>query len=301
MITGRWGKPSEVLLDLVVEEDGSVRGVANPGRQNAAIRCGHFDATSGAVTLEGEHAKPDGVTVPFRINGRLDGRTLRLEFEFGDRRGRVDVVRVEEYTPPPLTLWGRLKPRIADLKRRINARSRPTGENNARTLRARGESLDSIIFRDAVAADIPALAELHVTTWNATYNTTRGPTIATRTWQWNQVFAKESRRDFVLVLEDRNGRLIGFTWGKPHEGDFEGELSKIYLRWEYHGLGLGRRMMAETARRFLDRGIQSFILFAELSNPTLGFYDRMGGERLLDDRGKFDGGYGWRDARTLLG
>jgi ribosomal protein S18 acetylase RimI-like enzyme len=301
MITGRWGKPSEVLLDLVVEEDGSVRGVANPGRQNAAIRCGHFDATSGAVTLEGEHAKPDGVTVPFRINGRLDGRTLRLEFEFGDRRGRVDVVRVEEYTPPPLTLWDRLKPRIADLKRRINARSRPTGENNARTLRARGESLDSIIFRDAVAADIPALAELHVTTWNATYNTTRGPTIATRTWQWNQVFAKESRRDFVLVLEDRNGRLIGFTWGKPHEGDFEGELSKIYLRWEYHGLGLGRRMMAETARRFLERGIQSFILFAELSNPTLGFYDRMGGERLLDDRGKFDGGYGWRDARTLLG
>ena len=301
MITGRWGRPSEVLLDLVVEEDGSVRGIANPGRQNAPIRRGHFDATSGAVTLEGEHAKPDGVTVPFRINGRLDGRTLRLEFEFGDKRGRVDVVGVEEYTPPPLTLWERLQPRLAGLKRRINARSRPTGEATARILRARGESLDSIIFRDAVAADIPALAELHVTTWNATYNTTRGPTIATRTWQWNQVFAKEGRRDFVLVLEDRNGRLIGFTWGRPHEGEFEGELSKIYLRWEYHGLGLGRRMMAETARRFLDRGIRSFILFAELSNPTLGFYDRMGGERLLDDRGRFGGGYGWREARTLLG
>ncbi len=24
------------------------------------------------------------------------------------------------------------------------------------------------------------------------------------------------------MLEDRNGRLIGFTWGKPHEGEFEG-------------------------------------------------------------------------------
>ena len=47
MITGRWGKPSEVLLDLVVEEDGSVRGIANPGRQNAPIRRGHFDAVSG--------------------------------------------------------------------------------------------------------------------------------------------------------------------------------------------------------------------------------------------------------------
>jgi GNAT superfamily N-acetyltransferase len=199
-----------------------------------------------------------------------------------------------------ITFWERLKPRIEDLKRKVNARTRPSGEENARRLRERGESLDSIIFRDAVAADIPALAELHVTTWNATYNTTRGPTIETRTWQWNQAFAKPNRRDFVLVLEDRNGRLIGFTWGKPHDDEFEGELSKIYLRWEYHGTGLGRRMMEETARRFLERGIRSFILFADLGNPTLGFYDHMGGERLLDDHGKFGGAYAWRDVRTLI-
>jgi len=301
MITGRWGKPSEVLIDIVVEQDGAVRGVVNPGRQNAPIRRGHFDATSGAVELEGEHVTLDGAPLPFRIAGRLDGRTLRLTYQYGDMRGENDVVRVEEYAPRPLTVWDRLKPRLAGMKRWIDARSRPTGEGNARRLRERGESLDSIVFRDAVAADIPALADLHVTTWNATYNTTRGPTIATRTWQWNQVFAKENRRDFVLVLEDRNGRLIGFAWGKPHEGEFEGELSKIYLRWEYHGLGLGRRMMAETARRFLDRGIHSFILFAELSNPTLGFYDRMGGERLFDDRGIFGGAYAWRDPKTLVG
>src|SRR5260221_14793369 len=105
MITGRWGKPSEVLLDLVVERDGTVRGVANPGRQNAPIRQERFDAVSGLVTLEGEHVTPDGTTVPFRIAGRLDGRRLRLAYQFGDMSGETDVVRVEEYTPPPLTLW----------------------------------------------------------------------------------------------------------------------------------------------------------------------------------------------------
>lgn len=306
MITGRWGKPSEVLLDIVAEPDGVVRGVANPGRQNAPIRHGRFDAATGAVHLEGEYAAPDGTTVAFRIDGRLDGRTLRLNYRFGDVRGCVDMVRVEEYRPPALTrvhrltLADRLKARVADLKRWFNGLSRPSGKTNARRLTNRGESLDSIVFRDAMAADIPALAELHVTTWKATYRTTRGPTIATRTWQWNEVFSKENRRDFVLVLEDRNGRLIGFTWGKPNDGEIAGQLSKIYLRWEYHGLGLGRRMMAETARRFLERNIHSFILFAELSNPTLGFYDRMGGERLLDDRGQFSGAYVWRDLRTLL-
>lgn len=300
MITGQWGKPSEVLLDIVVDDDGTIRGIANPGRQNAPIRTGHFDSASSAINFEGEYAHPDGSLLQFRAEGRLDGRTLRLNYEFGDLRGSVDIVRVEDYRPPPLTVRDRLKTQIDDIRRRLYARTRPTGADSARKLSARGETLDTIIFRDAVAADVPALAELHVETWNATYNTTRGPTVATRTWQWNKVFSQEHRRDFVLVLEDRTGRLIGFTWGKPHEGEFEGELSKIYLRWEYHGLGLGRRMMQETAHRFQERHIYSFILFAERSNPTIGFYDRMGGERLLDDRGHFHGAYAWRTLDSLL-
>ena len=103
MITGRWGRPSEVLLDIVVEPDGVVRGVANPGRQNAPIRHGQFDAATGAVHLEGEYARPDGITTSFRVDGRLDGRTLRLTYQFGDMRGEIDLVRVEEYRPAPLT------------------------------------------------------------------------------------------------------------------------------------------------------------------------------------------------------
>jgi GNAT superfamily N-acetyltransferase len=301
MITGRWGRPSEVLLDLEVGEDGSVRGVANPDTQRAPISRGHFDAASGAVVLDGQHVDADGMIRPFHVSGRLDGRTLRLAYRFGDAQGVVDVVRVEEYVPRPLTLRDRVRPPLAALQRWLHARGRPSGARNRRRLLARGESLDSITVRDAVAADVPALAELHATTWNATYHTTRGPTVATRARQWTDVFAKEDRRDFVLVLEDRDGRLIGFTWGRPHEGAFDGELSKIYLRWEYHGLGLGRRMMRETARRFAERGIRSFILFAELGNPTLGFYDHLGGERLLDERGQFSGAYAWRDVRTLLG
>ena len=300
MISGRWGQPSRVLLDLVQEADGTVRGVANPGSQNAKIRRGHFDAQTGVVSLEGEHATADGRTIPFHINGRLDDRTLRLSYVFGEKSGTADLVRVEEYKPAPITFAERLKGPMAQFKRWLNARNRPTREENLRNLRERGESLDSITLRDATPADVPALAELHVTTWNATYRTSRGPTIATREAQWRQVFSREDRRDFVLVLEDRNGRLIGFTWGVPDDGEFEGQLSKIYLRWEYHGLGLGRQMLIESARRFLARGMHSFILFAELSNPTLGFYDRMHGERLLDERGRFNGAYAWRDVRTLI-
>lgn len=299
MITGRWGKPTEVLLDIVAEPDGAVRGVVNPGRQDAAIRHGRFDSSNGAVELEGDHVAVDGATIPFRIEGRLEGRTLRLAYHYGELHGTTDLVRVEEYEPPRLTVLDRLRPGIARLKRGYNSLFRPTGERNLSRLRDRGESLETIVFREAVRSDIPALAELHVTTWNATYRTSRGPTVATRTWQWTEVFKTESRRDFVLVLENREGQLIGFTWGKPADGEFAGVLNKIYLKWEYHGLGLGRRMLVETARRFHERGINSFVLFAEISNPTIGFFDHMGGERLLDERGQFAGAFAWRDLRTL--
>jgi hypothetical protein len=71
--------------------------------------------------------------------------------------------------------------------------TRPTREQNMRRLREAGESLDSNTLREAVAADIPALAELHVTTWNATYRTSRGPSIATREAQWRQELIRDFR------------------------------------------------------------------------------------------------------------
>src|SRR5438045_9601179 len=114
------------------------------------------------------------MTISFRIDGRLDGRTLRLKYEFGDMRGSIDLVRVEEYTPPAFTVLDRLKARVTDLKRWRSGLSRPSGRTNARRLAKRGESLDSIVLRDAIAAAIPAVAELHVTTWNATERPTRG-------------------------------------------------------------------------------------------------------------------------------
>ena len=301
MITGRWGKPNEVLLDLTVDEHGNVTGIANPGRQNAAIDLGKFDAATGAVRLEGSHAHEGEAPVPFLVEGRLDGRTLRLSYSFGEMNGEVELVRVEDYVPPPLSVVQRIKPHIEDVARWFNSFTRPKGEDNARKLKERGESLDSIVFRDAKLGDLRALAELHVLTWNMTYNVVRGgPTVETRLWQWTQILANPLNRDIVVVLENREGRLIGFYRGvRGQDNPFAAQLNKIYLRWEYHGLGLGRKMMGHVARRFMERGYRNFVLFSERSNPTVGFYDRLGGERLLDDHGQFHGAYAWRDLEKL--
>jgi ribosomal protein S18 acetylase RimI-like enzyme len=181
----------------------------------------------------------------------------------------------------------------------------PSAAANARLLRERGEAAASLAIRDATAADIPALARLHVVTWNATYGglLTKGPSVAVRERQWREAFAREDGSWFCLVVETRGGELVGFAKGKsyaqPELPDFAGELNKIYLLRDYQRLGLGRRLVGHVARRFLARGVTSMVLFADPRNPSCRFYEALGSERLLGPDGAFHGGYGWRDLRRL--
>jgi L-amino acid N-acyltransferase YncA len=163
--------------------------------------------------------------------------------------------------------------------------------------------MNRMLIRDATEADIPALAELHVTAWNQTYPGFESPpTVAFREQQWRHVFAHNDGSWFVLVVEDK-GRLIGFAKGQhykhPDLPDFAGELNKLYVLREHHGQGLGRRLMGQVARRFLSQGITSMVLFSEPSNPTGRFFEAMGGEKIVDRRGRFHGTYGWRDLNRL--
>ena len=41
------------------------------------------------------------------------------------------------------------------------------------------------------------------------------------------------------------------------------------------------------------------LLFGEATNPSNGFYEAFGAERLYSSAGEFHGGYGWRDLQLL--
>jgi ribosomal protein S18 acetylase RimI-like enzyme len=183
---------------------------------------------------------------------------------------------------------------------------RPSKVTNSRLLRERGEeAATSFVFRDATVADIPALARLHVTAWNATYPGFRSPpTYELRERQWREAFAMTDGSWFCFVIENQRGELVGFAKGMryahPDQPDYSGELSKIYLLPEYQRLALGRRLVGHTARRFLAQGISTMLLFADAGNPSCRFFEALGAERLCDPNGKVSyGNYGWRDLRTL--
>lgn len=159
--------------------------------------------------------------------------------------------------------------------------------------------------RDACKDDVPALAGLHVQTFNETHCGGRagGPSLELREHQWGEAFAVNDGSWFCLVVEDENGGLTGFAKGRPHDGGvpgFAGELNKIYVLRRFHRRGIGRQLLCHVARRFIERGVTSMLLFGDAANPSNGFYEAFGAERLYGSSGEFHGGYGWRDLSRLV-
>src|SRR6185503_18920947 len=190
------------------------------------------------------------------------------------------------------------------MARFVSSLGRPSKAANMRQLKARGESVESIKIREATAEDVPALAALHVKTWNETYwKVTSPPTCELREHQWREQFKVTDGSWFCFVAENERDELVGFAKGKAYASSdlpwYSGELNKIYLRRDYQRLGLGRKLVGHVTRRFLSQGITTMVLFGVPQNPSCAFHEALGGERLLSKNGAFHGGYGWRDLRRL--
>ncbi|MFT3705937.1 MAG: GNAT family N-acetyltransferase [Agriterribacter sp.] len=159
-------------------------------------------------------------------------------------------------------------------------------------------------IREATIADVSALAALHVATFNETHGSVDSPTIETRKWQWQNIFQKKNDSWFCLVIEKESEGLIGFAKGQlyshPEHPQFSGELNKVYLLRKYQKLGLGRQMVCKVANTFIQRGINSMLLFGDANNSSNKFYEDMGAEKLFSKNGEFHGGFGWTDLQNLI-
>lgn len=192
--------------------------------------------------------------------------------------------------------------------RTLQALRRPTKAANRRLLAERGETVASLLIRDAAEADIPALADLHAKTWHATYaGLFRAPsphvsTYAIRESQWREAFARQDGSWFALVAQHPDGRLVGFAKGKHTDpADPRGDLNKIYLLGEYQRLGLGRRLLCRVARRFLDRGVDQMKAYVDPRNPSCRFFEALGAEWLREPDGRINyTWYVWPDLDRLV-
>ena len=194
-----------------------------------------------------------------------------------------------------------MKSFINSIQRFLNGLKRPSKKTNLRKLQERSESLDSFIFRDATRDDIPELGKLHAITWAQTYNT-ENPNIQLRQYQWQKAFTEENDGSwFCILVVNKGNELVGFAKGKINKDKnsrmMQGDLNKIYLLSDYQRMGLGTKLFALVVKRFLSLGVTNMTLFGIPQNPSCYFHEAMGGERLYNKKGEFDGGYHWTDLK----
>ena len=77
-------------------------------------------------------------------------------------------------------------------------------------------------LREPNESDIPALARLHVQTFNETHRggRTGGPSYELRERQWREAFERQDGSWFCYVIEDDGGELVGFAKAKASGGFF---------------------------------------------------------------------------------
>ncbi len=104
---------------------------------------------------------------------------------------------------------------------------------------------EELSVREGVINDLPALAELYALAGAKISGNSRKPAKA------------EQQGDcFCLVVENKNGELVGFAQGKTYQREglpaCSGELYRLYLRSGYEGMGLEQQLIAASARKILS-------------------------------------------------
>jgi ribosomal protein S18 acetylase RimI-like enzyme len=171
-------------------------------------------------------------------------------------------------------------------------------------------------IREATLDDAPAIARVHVATWQTTYTGLfpaefmASMTVERRTERWqNSISTSREGGIRIFVAEDANG-IFGFVAGGPERDNdpvYKGELYAIYLLKTAEGRGAGRALLLRMAQFLREQGYLNMLLWVLKDNPRArGFYEAMGGQYVREKTVEFGGepiievGYGWPDLAALL-
>lgn len=173
----------------------------------------------------------------------------------------------------------------------------------------------AVTIRPATPADAPAIAQVRVDAWRATY---RGMIpdaylaamkIEESTALWDKVLtaAPNTTNTFVAEID---GQVAGFASAhmlpEPKHG-MNAELAAVYLVRDAQRSGIGRRLVAAVASAQQAHGANGLIVWVIAGNKSArAFYEALGAELLIEQPFTWDGmdlveaGYGFADLPALI-
>jgi len=162
-----------------------------------------------------------------------------------------------------------------------------------------------IRVRAAQRGDAAAIGALHVESWRDAYAGILPDTVLLRLSakaegeKWAHVLACGE----TVLIAETSERLVGFGSCGAARGtalDYAGEVYTLYVHPDYHGQGIGRRLLHEMFVALGRMGHRSAVVWVLQSNPSRYFYEAMGGKRVADRQERLWGAdlpqaaYGWQ-------
>ena len=87
--------------------------------------------------------------------------------------------------------------------------------------------------------------------------------------------------EYYVAVEE--GKGVGYFAIAPGPEEGKGQLSKVYVRRERRGSGLGKRMLEFVEERCVEMGIDELWLTVNRNNAgPITFYERLGFEKVAD-------------------
>jgi 3-deoxy-manno-octulosonate cytidylyltransferase (CMP-KDO synthetase) len=166
-------------------------------------------------------------------------------------------------------------------------------------------------FRMASRADIPAVARVHVESWQRSFagiapeGFLNAMSVEDRIERLTERSCGEPYT--MIVAEHPTKGIIGFAdFGSPRlTDDFDAQIFSFYFLPEFQRRGLGERLFRRCVNKLIDDGSRSLCLDSLEVSPYRAFYEKMGG-RVVGRNGHKLGMedfetviYGWDDLREV--
>ena len=140
------------------------------------------------------------------------------------------------------------------------------------------------MIRPAKLDDAPAIARVHVASWQSTYQGMLPEEFLESLSEtgyaerWKRVIGEGSSRVYVAEHE---GEVVGFASGgreRAGETGYTGELYAIYVIDAAQRRGFGRELVRSTVAGLRELGLDDMIIWVLRDNqPARSFYERLGG------------------------
>lgn len=151
-------------------------------------------------------------------------------------------------------------------------------------------------IRRANIEDAEGIAKVHVDSWRTTYKGIisdeflNNLSYAQRQELWKKNINNPD--NVVFVVETESGEIVGFADTSkrdsnqvPHSID----LTSLYLLDQYHGEGLGRKLMDTLFAFYRENGYKKVFVDVLKDNKTKYFYEAFGAEHVHDVTIKISG------------